>query len=115
MDLLSDNTHVINSASLYVGVSKEGLLAPSHATNERVDTSATRCKFIERNEELLNNLSGDGTVENMEEYVACENCNNKPCDWTEHGPRIIQHIANEYAGKPNKQLRFLEYAAYTSA
>jgi hypothetical protein len=49
-----------------------------------------------------------------EEYTACENCNNKPCDWTEYGPSLICHINTEYAGKPNKQLHFLAYAAYTS-
>jgi hypothetical protein len=114
LGLLLDNTDVINSPSLYVGVPNEGLHVPTHATIERVDASATCCKFIERNEEFLNNLSSEGTVENVEEYVACEHCNNKPCDWTEYGPSIIQHIANEYAGKANKQLRFLAYVAYTS-
>jgi hypothetical protein len=24
----------------------------------------------------------------------CENCSNLPCDWTEHGPGILQYLSN---------------------
>jgi hypothetical protein len=29
----------------------------------------------------------------------CEHCNNSPCDWTEHGPGILQYLSDEYVGQ----------------
>jgi hypothetical protein len=29
----------------------------------------------------------------------CEHCNNSPCDWTEHGPGILQYLSDEYVGR----------------
>ena len=67
-------------------------------------------------------------------YKGCENCSNIPCDWTEFGLTIIDHLNEDYVGRlvdkdgnviqeykegttdliTNKQLRFLAYSAYTS-
>ncbi len=64
-------------------------------------------------------------------FTRCENCNELPCEWTEFGPTILQHIENEYMGRyvdekgnvvdeddaydiiGNKQLWFIAYSAYT--
>ncbi len=72
------------------------------------------------------------SVNQSSSFVGCENCNQLPCEWTENGPSILQHIENEYLGRyvdekgnivdekdgvdiiGNKQLCFIAYSAYTS-
>jgi len=65
--------------------------------------------------------------------VKCKNCHNQPCDWTKYGPKITDHLNNNYVGYymneggtvvdeltekssiiTNHQLQFLAYSAFTS-
>jgi hypothetical protein len=67
-----------------------------------------------------------------EKESGCDNCNQQPCEWTDHGPSIIDMINHEYVGRyvdadgnvleasdgvhgiiGNKQLRFIAYTAYS--
>jgi len=117
LSVLSDNTDVINVPIPYYDVEKQSI-APSSVGStfsDNVDAAATHTKFMLMHDKSAQVSPDDDTAGKKEEFIACENCNNKPCDWTEYGPSIICHINNEYAGKPNKQLHFLAYAAYTSA
>jgi hypothetical protein len=69
----------------------------------------------------------------VDEGVICENCNNRPCNWTKFGPEIIMQLNNNYVGYfkdedgkvveelteksrviSNCQLCYLAYSAFTS-
>jgi hypothetical protein len=65
--------------------------------------------------------------------LMCEHCNNSPCDWTEHGPGILQYLSDEYVGRfidddgqiyeefaegrnvvTNKNIRCVAYSIFTA-
>jgi len=117
LSVLSNNSDVINGPIPYSDVEKQSVVPSSlgSSVSDNVDAAATRTKFMVMQDNSAQVSPEDDTLGKKDEFIACENCNNEPCDWTEYGPSIICRINNEYAGKPHKQLRFLAYAAYTSA
>jgi hypothetical protein len=48
--------------------------------------------LISATEEAL----GKFTTSNV---TMCDNCNSLPCDWTEHGPGILQYLSDEHVGQ----------------
>jgi hypothetical protein len=58
---------------------------------------------VKRQQILMKNDDVDNealvaSVNQSSTYVGCENCNQLPCEWSEYGPSILQHIENEYLG-----------------
>jgi hypothetical protein len=130
--VVSDADDVLNEPVPFEKVVSEPL---SDASNVRsISATGTRRKFQAQHNERLSATSEEEVLVTRDFYVSCENCNCKPCDWTQFGPGIIAHLNDEYIGCyidadgnivegnhdggsviTNKQLRFLAYSAYTSA
>jgi hypothetical protein len=107
----------------------------SDVSNVRsISATGTRQKFQAQHNNRFSATLEEEEVVTEYSYVSCENCNSKPCDWTQFGPGIVAHLMDEFVGCrvdsdgnvdhenhdggtviTNKQLRFLAYSAYTSA
>jgi hypothetical protein len=132
--VIADEADVINEPVAYEPVRVlSSSLDCSNKTNS-VNVNATRVKFRAVHEASLSGGS-EGDQDGKEEHYVCyENCNSKPCDWTEYGQGIIAHIENKVKGHfmdshgniidagtdsctpiTNKQLRYIAYGAYTLA
>ncbi len=148
MEHLVDVADVIGEPSYMKKKESKRLRSPKRADQRKskvICCNDTRQKFLEMHQSLFTEGCGDKSKAasnfspELEMEVAvdatlqhCENCNNAPCDWSEYGPNIIQHICNEYLGCfvdsdgniideedgcdaiTNKQLHFMAYTAYVS-
>ena len=56
-----------------------------------------RQQLLRKNDDVDNEASV-AKLNQSSTYVGCENCNQLPCEWSEYGPSILQHIENEYLG-----------------
>ncbi len=116
----------------YKKVASDPLLDVSNVMS--ISATGTRRKFQAQHNDRFSATSEEEAVVTEDSYVSCENCNSKPCDWTQFGPGIVAHLMDEFVGCcidsdgnvdhenydggtviTNKQLRFLAYSAYTSA
>jgi hypothetical protein len=103
-------------------------------SNKKVSTNDIRHRFRHLSDDSTSKISNQLDRVPTKVYKGCENCSNIPCDWTEFGLTIIDHLNEDYFGRlvdkdgnvieeyeegttdliTNKQLRFLAYSAYTS-
>ncbi len=130
--VMTQSDDVLKEPVPYKKVASDPLLDVSNVMS--ISATGTRRKFQAQHNDRFSATSEEEAVVTEDSYVSCENCNSKPCDWTQFGPGIVAHLMDEFVGCcidsdgnvdhenydggtviTNKQLRFLAYSAYTSA